>query len=187
VHVVRSGFNEGAGEGGWDEESARSFAVAARRFERILPKNASVTLSLDVNDDDTALALRIGNKRETATLAGPVDFDQALGWVARRFAIQRIPAVKQVPLYTLQLFASRSRSAAARAAASFELRGARAENQFFYQACLPCAIPETRVLGPSRDGLYRVVAGIYDRRAVARYELGALRRKWKLAGFVRKP
>jgi len=193
VHVWLDGFNEGAGEGGWDEADARDFAGWARRFNDVIPPGARVTMTRAVTDDDgTTLSIRDRGRTTTTLLRGDRDvavsaraafFAPALAIVARHFRA-RVPPVRAIRLYTLQVFASRSPARARAFAASLEARGVAARGAFFSQKCHPCTIPETRVRDSPRDGLHRVVLGVYDRAESAHAARAHLARDFHVASWV---
>src|SRR5206468_11422969 len=114
--------------------------------------------------DTTVTLLRDGRIGRWKMVGGP-SFEHALELVARRLGVGALPPERAVDLYTIQFLASRSPSRTARFASELEGRRVHVETSFFHQACLPCSIPEVKVLGPEPDGLYRVVTGIFDRRA----------------------
>ncbi len=185
VSVVSMGFHDGAGVGGWDEHDARTFAAIARRFDSLLPPGAFVKIEQGVDDLDFWLTLRRGPRTYIITLPGEVDLERALSVVARRFPKRSVPADEPVELFTLQLFASRSESHANRFVERAERRGLHVEHPFFWQACLPCSIPEARVWSRGTDGWFRVIAGVFDRPANARRALVQLK-KQGFDGFVRQ-
>jgi hypothetical protein len=186
LDIFLLGFNEGAGEGGWDERSARDFATWAKRVDTLLPKGAAVSLIRTVDDDATTLTIREGFRTSTFEVAGAPDYDEALGLVAGHFKTASVTPVSPAKLYTLQLLATRSSERADRFVRALDERGVSAGGSFYFEACLPCAIPEGHVLGPDPDGLYRVVTGIFDRFSTARRSLAKLHRRWRLEAFVRE-
>jgi hypothetical protein len=184
VSVTSSGFNEGAGEGGWSESGARDFAMWAARFNALLPIGSEVTMERDVNDDDTTLTMRRGARTFISHMRGGPDFDAALALVAR-WCGRRVPPTRPSPtLYTVQVFAGRSKINADAFAQRLEERGVTADDSFFEEACLPCSIPATRVLEARQGGLYRVILGVYDRRDAATRARVRLRRELGVAGWV---
>jgi hypothetical protein len=185
LEVFLLGFHEGAGAGGWDEDSAREFAVWASRFDAVIPKGAFVSLVKDVGDSDTTLTIRVGRRVETRELAGEPDLDAALTLVARRFRVA-VPVARPAKLYTLQLFASRSQPNALRFVERIEAQGVTAERQVYHAACHPCWIRQSRLLEPTKDGMHRVVTGVYAERWAAERGLRGIARRWKLRGFVRE-
>lgn len=185
LEVFLLGFNEGAGEGGWDEDSARQFAGWASRFDAVIPRGAFVSMVKDVSDSDTTLTIRVGKRDERQQLPGEPDLAAALAIVARRFRAA-VPVARSAKLYTLQLFASRSRVSALRFVEHIEAQGVIAERQVYHAACHPCSIPQSRLLEPTKDGMFRVVTGVYAERRLAERGLAGIARRWKLRGFVRE-
>jgi hypothetical protein len=185
VDVFVSGFNEGAGAGGWSESSARDFAAWAARFNAILPAGMSVSMSRDVSDDETTLTIKTKRRTEVISQPGGPDFDAALSIVARRVGVRVPPPPVAPSLFTLQVFAARSRERATKLASVLDERGVEPTEQVFYEQCHPCFAHPARVLDGG-DGFYRVIVGVYDRLTTARRALARLERDWKLSGFVRK-
>ncbi|MGH7281274.1 MAG: SPOR domain-containing protein [Polyangiaceae bacterium] len=175
VSVFISGFNEGAGEGGWDERSARDLASFTRRFNAIIPPGATVDIERDVNDDRTTLTIRNRGATRAITMPGGPDLDAALALVAEHFHVAIPPAAKGA-LFTVQLSASRSEDRAEAFASDLDARGVVAEGSFYDEACHPCSIPGTRVLDRSPDGLVRVISGVFDEPRSAEHAAAALRR-----------
>ncbi len=187
VEVTVLGFNEGMGEGGWDEGSAREFAAWARRFNAIIPRGSSVSVRRDTLDDATKLTIRRGHEATEIRIPGGVDLDLALKIAARSFGVRRAPKLRApARLFTIQLFASRTEAGAARFSGDMNELGVEADASFYHEACLPCSIPTTRTLGPGPDRRYRVITGVFDSPRAARRSLVALRRAWKVGGFVRE-
>jgi hypothetical protein len=176
VSVWLSGFNEGAGEGGWDEDSARDFASWAARFTSIVSRGARVILRHEIADDGTVVELRSARsgRRRVAVLAGEFDFARALRVVARWVGKPVPPAGASPPLFTIQVLAARSEARADAYARSLDDRGVEPPDPFFDQACHPCLIPSARV-DPGADGYHRVTLGVYDRRDAARRAAAKLR------------
>jgi hypothetical protein len=147
VSVWLSGFNEGAGEGGWDEDSARDFASWAARFTSIVPRGARVVLRREISDDGTVVELRSARsgRRRLAVLPGDFDFARALRLVARWLGKPVPPTRASPPLFTIQVLASRSQARAAAYARSLDDREVDPLDPFFVQACHPCLIPQARV------------------------------------------
>lgn len=164
VHVFLSGFNEGAGEGGWSATRARELAAWGARFNAIVPSGARVTLARGIGDRDTTLTIQ-GARASVVTMPDGPDLDAALVLVARHFGAS-VPRPAPAALYTLQVFAG-SRAGADAFASGLESRGAVAEGSFYDEACHPCLVHPARVLAPSRDRFWRVILGVYDRRAEA--------------------
>lgn len=186
LDIFLLGFNDGAGVGGWNEASARELATWAKRVDTLLPKGAAVSLIRTIDDDDTALTIREGPKISIFKVAGAPDYDEMLRLVARHFKATSIASVRPAKLYTLQLFGTYSQERANRFARALDERGVSADGSFYFEACLPCTIPEAHVVGPNAAGLYRVVTGIFDRFSTARRSLTKLHRRWKLEAFVRE-
>ena len=185
VDVTIGGFDEGAGEGGWDAESAREMAAWARRFEAIVPRGARVTMRRDAWDDETALTIHDGARTRSTRMSGGPDFDSAIAIVARHFGVQVPPTARgATPIYTLQVMASRSRTYAEDFARALDARGVVARDTFYDAACMPCSVPVAHVLEPGRDAFHRVVVGVYDRPARARRALAALEREFRVRGWV---
>jgi hypothetical protein len=186
VGVTLLGFNEGAGELGWEEPHAREFAEWAKLFNAVIPRGASVAMSQSPDEDGTTLTMRQAGRVEIVVMLDGPDFDEALPIVAAHFGAKVPDSAAPAKLYTIQLFSSRSESSASRFSAELDARGVTAAGSFFYEACLPCSVPQTHVLQRGADGLSRVVTGIFDRYSVARRSLGKLRRDFGLEGFVRE-
>jgi hypothetical protein len=186
LDIFLLGFNEGAGAGGWDEASARELATWAKRVDTLLPRGASVSLIRTIDDDDTTLTIHEGARRSVFKVAGAPDYDEALDVVARHFKAASIALVSPAKLYTLQLFATYSQERANRFARALDERDVSADGSFYFEACLPCTIPQAHVLGPDASGRYRVVTGIFDRFSAARRSLTKLQGRWKLEAFVRE-
>jgi len=186
VSVWLYGFNEGAGAGGWDEDSARDFATWAARFGAIVPSDGSVAMIRDISDDDTRLLLRHGRRVHVVTMPGGPDFAAALPIVAGEYgaAVPRPGAPAR--LFTVQVLAARSEQGANGFARALDERGVRPEGSFFHQECHPCFGHEAHVLDAGPDGLHRVVLGVFDRRGAAKRASAGLRRSWGLDGFVRE-
>lgn len=185
LSVMVIGFDEGAGAGGWDEESARELAGWAVRFDAVIPKGAFVEIEKDVNDDDTKLTLRVNGRSEVRHFPGEPQLDVALRWVARRFR-RPVPPARRARLFTLQLFASRSKANALRFAEGLDARGVRASHVVYYAACHPCSVPEARVLETANPKVHRVIVGVFGERHAARIALAELRQRWHVTGFVRE-
>jgi hypothetical protein len=188
VSVFRAGFNEGFGEGGWDADSARDFASWAARFNAVVPRGAFVTMERGVDDDGTRLSIhRLGRVQIVRMTDGP-DLDAALPIVARAFGLRPPGPRGSAPprLFTVQIFASGSEARATRFAAALDERGVVSEGSFFHEECHPCFVHDSHVLEARRDGLHRVVIGVFDRRAPATRWRWRLRRTWKVDGFVRE-
>jgi hypothetical protein len=187
VEVTVLGFNEGAGEGGWEESSAREFAGWARRFNAIIPRGSSVSVRRDPAQDGTRLTLRRGTELVEIEIPGDFDLEIALKIAARSFGVRRAPKLRAVArLFTIQLFASRTEAGAGRVSEAVSERGVEVEGSFFHEECLPCFTHAARVLGPGPDRRYRVIAGIFASQRAARRSLATLRRAWKVEGFVRE-
>jgi hypothetical protein len=186
LDIFLLGFNDGAGAGGWDDAAARELATWAKRVDTLLPKGAAVSLIRTIDDDDTTLTIHEGPKSSVFKVSGAPDYAEALGLVAGHFKATTIASVSPAKLYTLQLFATYSQERANRFARALDERDVSADGSFYFEACLPCAIPQAHVLEPNAAGLYRVVTGIFDRFSAARRSLTKLHRRWKLSAFVRE-
>lgn len=187
VEVTALGFNEGAGEGGWSEESAREFAGWAWRFNAIIPRGSSVSVRRDPAEDGTKLTLRRGSGSTVVTIPGDFDLDVALKIAARSFGVRRAPKLRApAKLFTIQLLASRTEAGASRFSGAMDELGVKARGSFFHEACHPCSIPGTRVLEPGPDRRYRVITGVFTNQREAGRSLAALHRAWKIDGFVRE-
>jgi len=184
VEVTIGGFDEGAGEGGWDAGSAREMAAWARRFEAIVPRGARVAMRRDAWDDETTLTIHDGARTHSTIMPGGPDFELAIAIVARHFGAHVPPPARGAPVYTLQVMASRSRTYAEDFARALDARGVVAPDSFYDAACLPCSVPVAHVLEPGRDAFHRVVVGVYDRPARARRALAALEREFHVRGWV---
>lgn len=188
VNVWRLGFQEGAGVGGWDEDNARSFATFARRLRSIVPAGARVNIEERIEAAGVRIEIRRRARRPelVANDLDSADLDRIGVLLAAHFGRAVLPEHPPVALYTIQLFASRSKERADRFAERIDDRGVVPSRQFFREACHPCRVPEARVLSPSGDRLSRVVIGVFDRRSEAVGSLRGLRRDWQLTGFVRE-
>lgn len=184
LSVMKLGFNEGAGIGGWDEDSAREFAGWAARFDAVIPKGAFVELVKDLEDDDTVLKLRMKGRTELQRFPGDPELDAALRWVAQRFH-RPVPKARRARLFTLQVFASRSERGAARFVEQLDSRGIHASRAVYHAACHPCSIPEARVLTTPNAKVHRVILGVFADRHTARLALLELER-FRVRGFVRE-
>jgi hypothetical protein len=184
--VWLSGFNEGAGEGGWSYGDALAFAITAARFNAIIPKGSFVSMHRDAGDDETTLTIR-SSTPESVTMPDGPDYDEALAVVARHFNAGVPPVSGPTPkLFTIQLSASHFEANATRFARSLDDRGVSADGSFYSEACHPCSIPEAHVLDKGKDGFFRVVMGIFDQRDVAERSRQSLERKFGIKGFVRE-
>jgi len=184
VEVLRLGFNEGAGIGGWSVESARDFVGFARQLERVVPRDTRVRVAENLDETGVVIALvRRGRTSRLKNQLTHVDYDEIVTLLSDHFDVESRPVRRSVALFTIQVFASRSLARAERFAATLDASGVRPARQVFHEACHPCSIPEARVL--ESPHVSRVVVGVYDRRATAERARAELARKAKLAGFVR--
>jgi hypothetical protein len=188
VSAMVPGFNEGAGEGGYDEDSARAFASWAARFDAVVPRDSSVSIDYDgANDDDSTITIRRPGAVDVVLMAGQPDLEGALRVVARSFGAAPPPAPGPSPrLFTIQLLGTHSEDGASRFSDGLTEREVTAEGSFFYEVCLPCRVADSRVLDAGSDGVYRVVIGVFDDRARAEGAARKLRRTSGLRGFVRE-
>lgn len=176
VSVLVPGFNDGAGEGGWNEDSAREDAASAKRFNAVIPAGARVAVAYDgASDDVTTLTIRDAAGAEVVTMEGQPDLDVALAIVAAHFHAS-VPATSPATLYTVQLLAVRSSDRAESFSQSLDARGVAAEGSFYEEQCLPCITPQTRVIDPDARGFYRVISGVFDEPAKAEEAAAKLRR-----------
>lgn len=173
--VMLTGFNEGAGEGGWDESSAGEQAAWAKRFNAVIPPRDRVDIVYDdASDQDTTLTIHDGRTTEVVTMEGAPDFDVAISIVAAYFHAA-VPQASPVTLYTVQVMAARSRDRAESYSQSLDARGIAAEGSFYDEKCLPCSIPRTRI-EEGADGFHRVISGVFDRESRADEAAATLRR-----------
>ena len=186
VDVLVSGFNEGAGAGGWSESAAREFATWAVKFNAVIPPGATVTMKRGAEDDDeTHLEIHAtGFTQETVMEGGP-DFDEALAIVSAWSKITPPAAVAPPPLYTVQVFAGSGARARAFADA-LDARGVDAPDSFYDEACHPCFAHPAHVLEPGADRLTRVVLGVYDHSGAAWRAAAKLRGEHGVLGWVRR-
>ncbi|MDC0709078.1 hypothetical protein POL68_11450 [Stigmatella sp. ncwal1] len=195
VRVTRSGFNDGAGVGGWEADEARAFVRWARRLASALPADAGLLLAQET-EGPLQVTLRRCGPRDPACnrpctsqpLAGIAEgapdspevqvevLRQASAALSRALALP--PEPPDAPLYTLRLHAAASPAEAARFAERFDAEGVVPEGQVFYARCLPCRTREARVAG------VEVTAGVFESAAAARASLDRLPARYRTGAGV---
>jgi hypothetical protein len=183
VEAFLSGFNEGAGAGGWDTNSASEFATWAARFNAVIPAGSLVSLSRGIEDDGTAVVIREPGRITVVPMAGGPDLDAALPVVAGHFGMTAPPPVA-AKLFTVQLFATQSELRATRFAEALNRSGVHVDLSFFHEECHPCSTPEAHVVEPRSDGIFRVVIGIFDHAKAARRSVVELRSRGYREAFL---
>jgi hypothetical protein len=207
VNVWRYGFAEGAGTGGWDTGGVLWFAEWAARLRASLPPGIGV--DIDQGSDDaytvTLLRCRVSDRGCARPLSRKLLFTSS-SWeeevdLDARFArrILRIVGraigrdlplhgkVRQPPLYTIQLLASRSEKRAIEFSVRVDGIYEHGAPYVYDQNCGPCyAPPETKHDGGTLEGLpiHRVIVGNYESPALARSDLAALA-KVGIQGYIR--
>jgi hypothetical protein len=191
VDVQLSGFNEGAGIGGWRPEDARWFRAWAATVEALLPVGVRMEItSAEVDGELVARFIRGGGSVEELPLgidqAFPGDLDAILPELAAHLGAPLPASPRGARIYTVQLFASASADAADAFAESIDAQLAAADTgtDFFYGTCTPCSTPVAHVLPVDSRGLHTVVVGLHADRGSARRALDVVR-TLGLGGFVR--
>lgn len=188
VGVSLSGFNDGAGTDGWRLENARWFATWAVRANAVLP--AGVRLEITSDEASEELVARLVSAQSTETLplavdrAFPGDLDAVLPRLAARFGRSVPPEPPAAPLYTVQVLAAAHPEHADALARRIDRSLSGGSDDFFFEACLPCATRTAHVLAPDARGIRRVVVGVHADRASARRALRGIRDAG-LDGYVR--
>ncbi|WP_224367419.1 hypothetical protein [Hyalangium versicolor] len=185
VRVTRSGFNDGAGVGGWGADEARAFARWARRLSAALPADAGLLLVQEAEGPLQVTLRRCGPRdpgcnrpRTSQPLAdiveGAPDSPEVQAEILRQASVALgrplvlPPERPDAPLYTLRLHTAASPAEAARFAERFDAEGLVPEGQVFYSRCLPCQTREARVAG------VEVTTGVFESAAAARASLDRL-------------
>ena len=209
VHVWRLGFAEGAGEGGWSDDEARTFAAWAARLRASLPAGFGVDIEETSEADPpitvTLLRCRADDRRcEHPLLRKTLKFRGLGEEVAldARFAARVLAAVGKStgrkltlqaaappPLYTIQLLATPSEQRARDLASRIDLAYKHDGDYVFDANCGPCsAPPESKIDdGVVVDGaaIHRVIVGNYESPRDARDALTALAQLGFNDAFVR--